>query len=150
MNAEKREQQPDVNRQLTLARRPLGTPQRTDFKLLHSPLPEPADGEFLCRSILLSIDPYMRGRMNDASSYTEPVALGAAMVGATVSEVIHSLNARFPVGSIVLNAGGWQDYSVSNGDGVVLIRTAATHTEGTEQTPLSWALGVLGMPGLTA
>ena len=131
-----------LNRQVLLRRRPTGEPKVSDFELAEAPVPPPGDGEFLCRTIYLSLDPYMRGRMNDAKSYAQPVELGTPMVGGAVSEVIASNNATFPTGSFVLGPTGWQAYALSRGAGVRKLDPKAA--------PLSTALGVLGMPGMTA
>lgn len=131
------------NRQILLASRPTGEPAPDNFDLLDTPIPEIGPGEILCRTIYLSLDPYMRGRMNDAKSYAAPVALGGVMTGGTVSEVVASNADGFACGDIVLGYGGWQEYSV------------ATATSGLRKldpavAPISTALGVLGMPGMTA
>src|SRR2546421_2034719 len=131
-----------LNRQVLLRRRPTGEPKVSDFELVEAPVPPPGDGEFLCRTIYLSLDPYMRGRMNDAKSYAQPVELGTPMVGGAVSEVIASNNAAFPTGSFVVGPTGWQAYALSRGAGVRKLDPKAA--------PLSTALGVLGMPGMTA
>ena len=105
-------------------------------------VPEPGDGEVLMRTRWLSLDPYMRGRMSAAKSYAKPVEVGATMVGGTVGEVVASRNPNFAVGDIVMGYGGWQDYAVANGSGLRKLDPAAA--------PVSTALGVLGMPGMTA
>ena len=130
------------NRQITLAARPTGFPKDSDFKLVESPIPTPKDGEFLVRVIYMSVDPYMRGRMNDAASYAAPVQLGEVMGGGAVGKVISSNNPNFPEGDIVEGPFGWQEYAVSNGQGARKIDPSLA--------PISTALGVLGMPGLTA
>ncbi|HTG17436.1 MAG TPA: NADP-dependent oxidoreductase, partial [Blastocatellia bacterium] len=112
------------------------------FKLVESPMPTPKDGEFLVRVIYMSVDPYMRGRMNDAASYAAPVQLGQVMGGGAVGKVINSNNPSFREGEIVEGFFGWQEYAVSNGEGVRKIDPGLA--------PISTALGVLGMPGLTA
>lgn len=131
-----------LNRQITLAARPIGFPKDSDFKLVESPIPTPKEGEFVVRVIYTSVDPYMRGRMNDAASYAAPVQLGAVMGGAAVGKVIGSNNPNFLEGDIVEGPFGWQEYAVSNGQGVRKIDPSLA--------PISTALGVLGMPGLTA
>ena len=131
-----------LNRQITLAARPVGFPKDSDFKLVESPIPTPKDGEFLARVIYMSVDPYMRGRMNDAASYAAPVQLGEVMGGGAVGKVISSNNPSFREGEIVEGFFGWQEYAVSNGEGVRKIDPGLA--------PISTALGVLGMPGLTA
>ena len=105
-------------------------------------MPEPGDGEVLMRTRYLSLDPYMRGRMSAAKSYAKPVEVGAPMVGGTVGEVVASRHPNFAVGDIVMGYGGWQDYAVANGSGLRKLDPAAA--------PVSTALGVLGMPGMTA
>ncbi len=132
-----------VNRQFVLARRPSGMPVDADFHLIESPLPVPATGEVLLRARYLSVDPYMRGRMNASKSYAPPVEIGGLMVGAGVAEIIESKNPDFAAGDIVANPlMGWQEYAVSNGLGLRRVDPAVA--------PISTALGVLGMTGLTA
>ena len=132
----------EINRQLTLAARPKGAPQPSDFALQETIIPTPAAGEVLLRTVFLSLDPYMRGRMSDAKSYADPVAVGEPMVGGTVSRVHASQHPDFTVGDWVLSYSGWQDYALSNGEGLIKLDPA--------QVPPSYALGVLGMPGFTA
>ncbi len=131
-----------MNRQILLAARPVGFPKDADFKLAESPVPAPGDGQILVRSIYLSVDPYMRGRMNDVKSYAPPVQIGGVMGGGAVGKVVESNNPAFKDGDIVEGMFGWQDYAVSNGQGVRKIDSSLA--------PISTALGVLGMPGLTA
>lgn len=132
-----------MNRQILLAARPVGFPKDSDFKLVESPVPTPGDGQILVRSIYLSVDPYMRGRMNDVKSYAPPVQIGEVMGGGAVGKVVKSNNPQFKEGDIVEGMTfGWQDYAVSNGQGVRKIDPTLA--------PISTALGVLGMPGLTA
>jgi hypothetical protein len=131
-----------TNRQITLAARPTGLPKESDFRLVDSPIPAPQTGQFLVRSIYLSLDPYMRGRMNDRPSYAPPVKLGEVMVGGVVGKVIQSKHASFPEGAIVEGRFGWQEYAVSDGKDVRAIDPAIA--------PISTALGILGMPGFTA
>lgn len=130
------------NRQWTLASRPVGEPVMDNFSLLQSDIPQPQQGQVLLRTVYLSLDPYMRGRMNDAKSYAEPVALGEVMVGGTVSRVEQSLHPDFAAGDWVLSFSGWQDYSLSDGEGLLKL--------GDDPQQPSYALGVMGMPGLTA
>ncbi len=131
-------------RQILLRKRPIGEPRPADFELVESPVPTPGEGEILCRTIYLSLDPYMRGRMNEGKSYTGGTnpALGSVMVGGTVSEVMVSNNPAFPQGTFVAGFDGWQAYAVSKGAGFRKLDP--------REAPLSTALGVLGMPGLTA
>ena len=131
-----------LNRQVLLRSRPKGEPRISDFELVESPAPSPGEGEFLCRTIYLSLDPYMRGRMNDVKSYAQPAELGKPMVGGAVSEVIASSHPAFPTGSVVVGPTGWQAYALSRGAGMRKLDPKAA--------PLSTALGVLGMPGMTA
>jgi NADPH-dependent curcumin reductase len=131
-----------TNRQILLKSRPSGPPSPANFERVESAVPEPGDGQVLLRTLYLSLDPYMRGRMNDTRSYAKPAELGKPMVGGTVSEVVASRNARFGVGDIVLAYAGWQDYALSDGAGLRKLDP--------EAAPLSTALGVLGMPGMTA
>lgn len=129
-------------RRWVLASRPHGEPVADNFRLEEATVPEPAEGEVLLRTIYLSLDPYMRGRMSDAPSYSPPVELGAVMVGGTVSRVEQSRHPNFKAGEWVLSYSGWQSYDVSNGDGLVKLGDAPEHP--------SWSLGILGMPGFTA
>lgn len=131
-----------LNRQITLRRRPEGFPKESDFELVETAVPVPGDGEFLVQAHVLSVDPYMRGRMSDAASYTDPVALGQVMVGESVGKVIQSNHEKFPEGTFVSGMFGWQEYAVSDGQGVRRIDP--------DVAPISTALHVLGMPGLTA
>ncbi|MDK4746411.1 NADP-dependent oxidoreductase [Leclercia adecarboxylata] len=130
------------NRQWLLASRPHGAPTTDNFRLETTSIPEPADGQLLLRTILLSLDPYMRGRMSDAPSYSPPVEIGAVMVGGTVSRVEQSNHPDYTAGEWVLGYSGWQEYDVSDGSGLVKLGDNPQHP--------SWALGVLGMPGFTA
>jgi NADPH-dependent curcumin reductase CurA len=131
-----------VNRQITLASRPVGMPTPANFALVETPVPQPGEGELLLRNLYLSLDPYMRGRMSDAESYAAPMALGDVMVGGTVARVLASDHAQYRVGDLVLAYGGWQDYALSDGSGLSRLDPAMPHP--------SLALGVLGMPGFTA
>ena len=133
---------PTMNRRILLAARPVGFPKDSDFKLVEAPVPTPRDGQILVRSIYLSVDPYMRGRMNDVKSYAPPVQIGEVMGGGVVARVVGTKNPAFKEGDIVEGMFGWQDYAVSNGQGVRKIDPTLA--------PISTALGVLGMPGLTA
>jgi len=130
------------NRQIVLKRRPVGAPAAEDFAIVEGAVPEPGDGEVLARALWLSLDPYMRGRMSDRKSYAPSVALGAVMVARTVSRVIDSRDSGFAPGEIVLGPGGWQDYAV--------LPAASLRKLDPDAAPVSTALGVLGMPGMTA
>ena len=129
------------NRQITLKSRPVGEPALDNFEAKDAPLPALADGDVLRRTLYLSLDAYMRGRMSDAPSYAAPVAVGSPMVGHTVSEVVESRNPAFKPGDIVAGYDGWQQYGVSNGKDLRALDPAL---------PPTAALGVLGMPGMTA
>jgi len=109
-----------VNRQIVLRRRPVGEPTLDDFELVESPIPPAGDGEVLARTLYLSLDPYMRGRMNEGRSYTGGMnpSLGDVMVGGTVSEVVQSNHPGLEPGDIVANFNGWQTYGISKGTGV--------------------------------
>ncbi len=133
---------PETNRQIRLAANPVGFPRDTDFAFGETPVPTPADGRMLCRTLYLSLDPYMRGRMNPGPSYAPGVGLGEVMVGGTVSRVVESRLAGYAAGDVVLGANGWQEYALSDGTGVRKLDPAAA--------PVTTALGVLGMPGHTA
>lgn len=130
------------NRRYVLAERPVGAPDARTLRLEETDLPEAGPGEMLLRNEYLSLDPYMRGRMSDAPSYAAPVEIGEVMIGGTVSRVMSSNVKGFAEGDLVSAFGGWQDYAVSDGAGVVNLGADPEHP--------SWALGVLGMPGLTA
>jgi NADPH-dependent curcumin reductase len=131
-----------TNRQIRLQRRPSGAPTPDDFAIVDSPAPTIEDSHVLRRTIYLSLDPYMRGRMNDARSYAKPVALGDVMVGGTVSEVVESRHPSFKAGDFVVGMDGWQQWASSAPTGLQRLDPTVA--------PISTALGVLGMPGLTA
>jgi len=131
-----------TNHKIVLASRPEGAPQPSKFRLEQSPAPEPRDGQVLLRTLWLSLDPYMRGRMSAARSYAKPVEVGEPMVGGTVNEVVASKHPDFKPGDVVLGYAGWQDYAVSDGAGLRKLDA--------RRAPVSTALGVLGMPGMTA
>jgi NADPH-dependent curcumin reductase CurA len=135
-------QSANQNRTFVLAERPKGEPDDSTLRLETVEVPEPADGQMLLRNEYLSLDPYMRGRMSDAPSYAAPVKIGAVMVGGTVSQVVTSDVNGFEAGDWVQAFGGWQDYALSDGTGVINMGKSPENP--------SWALGVLGMPGLTA
>src|SRR5262249_57160283 len=127
-----------MNRRIVLARRPQGAPVPEDFHLESHPVPSSGAGTVLLRTRYLSLDPYMRGRMNEGPSYAPPVALGAVMTGQTVSVVEASGVPDFQVGELVVANVGWQDYGVSSGRDLVKIDAANPHP--------TYCLGVLGMP----
>ncbi len=131
-----------MNRQIVLAARPQGEPKESDFRLVETPVPEPGPGQMRLRTIHLSLDPYMRGRMNAGASYVPGLEIGEVMGGGTVSRVEASQVEGFKVGDIVEAYSGWQIYALSDGRGVRKLDPSLA--------PISTALGVLGMPGLTA
>ncbi|WP_420792881.1 NADP-dependent oxidoreductase [Lentisphaera profundi] len=136
------EQSEKSNRQFVLAERPVGVPNDDTLRLETTDLPIAQEGQMLLRTVFLSLDPYMRGRMSDAPSYAPPVKLGEVMVGGTVSRVHSSKLVGFSEGDWVLSFNGWQDYALSDGAGVTLL--------GSNPAQPSWALGIMGMPGFTA
>ncbi|WP_285188427.1 NADP-dependent oxidoreductase [Rhodococcus sp. MEB041] len=127
---------------IVLASRPTGAPTAENFRTETVDLPEVGDGQVSLKTLYLSLDPYMRGRMSDAESYAEPVEVGDTMVGATVSEVIESRSDAVSVGAVVLGYTGWQSHAVVDASSVRVLDP--------EKAPVSTALGVLGMPGFTA
>lgn len=129
--------------QVLLAHRPEGWVQESDFRIVESDVPELVDGQVLVQNIYLSLDPYMRGRMNDTKSYAAKTELGDVMVGGTVGKVIESKNPDFQVGDTVLGYFGWQQYGISDGKGLTKLPPSSP-------IPASAYLGVIGMPGLTA
>ncbi|GAA2095728.1 MULTISPECIES: NADP-dependent oxidoreductase [Brevibacterium] len=129
-------------RSYRLASRPQGAPTQEDFEIAEAPVPEPGEGQALLRTLYLSLDPYMRGRMDDAKSYAKPVEIGQVMVGATVSEVVESRSEAVQAGDVVLGYGGWSEYSVEDASTLRVLDPDAV--------PVTTALGVLGMPGFTA
>jgi NADPH-dependent curcumin reductase len=138
-----------TSRRVLLKQRPVGEPKPTDFELAEAPVPTPQDGEILVRTIWLSLDPYMRGRMNDVKSYAASVELGQPMVGGTVGEVLESRDAAFKPGDFVLSYGGWQTHHVVKAAGARIGPFGPLKLD-PAAAPLSTALGVLGMPGMTA
>jgi NADPH-dependent curcumin reductase len=130
------------NRQIVLKSRPIGAPVLTDFSLEEGVIPTPSKGQVLLRTLYLSLDPYMRGRLSDTESYAPSILLNEVIVGATVSIVDTSLNDDYQSGDFVLSSNGWQDYALSDGKGLVKLTK--------DITQLSLYLGVLGMPGFTA
>lgn len=131
-----------MNRKIVLASRPQGKPTLENFRLEKETVPVAGDGQLLLQTQYLSLDPYMRGRMNAGKSYAERVEIGDAMVGGTVSRVVSSNNSSFSEGDLVTAFSGWQDYAVSDGKGLMKLDPRIPQP--------SYALGVLGMPGLTA
>ena len=134
-----------INKQFVLASRPEGAASASNFRLREVPVPELQDGQLLVRHHYLSLDPYMRGRMNDTKSYAQPQALNEVMVGGTVGEVAASRHPKFKVGDSVVGMGGWQQYSVVDATQVGALRKVEV-----QRIPLSAYLGAVGMPGVTA
>src|SRR3954468_214101 len=131
-----------VNRQVTLAARPAGEPTQADFALVESDVPPPAEGEVVVRTLWLSLDPYQRGRMNEGRSYARHVDLGEVMTAQAVGEVVESRSSRFRPGDVVLGPFGWQEYAVAPERHLRCVDASVA--------PISTALHVLGMTGLTA
>ncbi|MCA8101994.1 NADP-dependent oxidoreductase [Burkholderia contaminans] len=131
-----------ANRQIVLNSRPVGAPTPDNFRTESTDVPTPGAGQVLLRTVWLSLDPYMRGRMSDAPSYAPPAELGQPMVGGTVSQVVSSNLPAFREGDLVVAGAGWQDYALSDGRGLIPLGRDFAHP--------SYALGVLGMPGFTA
>lgn len=132
----------DVNRQIVLNERPQGRLTDNTLRLVTTDVPVAGPDQMLVRTVYMSLDPYMRGRMNDAKSYAEPVAIGGVMTAQVVGQVVTSNLAGYEAGDYVLNMSGWQDYAVSDGTEVINL--------GKDPQNSSWALGILGMPGYTA
>ncbi|HVC62683.1 MAG TPA: NADP-dependent oxidoreductase [Acetobacteraceae bacterium] len=135
-------QNTSIRRSWVLKRRPSGAPDADDFALREDAVPGPHPGEVVTRTIWLSIDPYMRGRLREQQTYAVPIQLGEVMTGETVGEVIASADPRFAPGDVVVGARGWQTHCLTPGDRLVKL--------GRHGAPLSAYLGVLGMPGATA
>src|ERR1700738_3260454 len=127
---------------VVLVSRPVGEPKASDFRVEECAIPTPGPGEVLLRTIGLSLDPYMRGRMSDGPSYAAPVPIGGVMEGGTVNEVIASNHPALAKGDIVLARAGWQTHALADGKGLTKIDP--------KLAPISTAVGVLGMPGMTA
>ncbi|HEY3295297.1 MAG TPA: NADP-dependent oxidoreductase [bacterium] len=131
-----------VNRQILLVKRPSGMPEESDFRMVESPLPSPQDGEVLIETHYLSVDPSMRGRMNERKAFTPPFVLNEVIIGSAVGKITDSRSPLFHKGDYVSGMLAWEDYSVANENNVRKINP--------DLAPVSTALGVLGMPGLTA
>ncbi len=132
----------ELNRQIKLAARPAGMPKASDFELVESVIPEPAEGEVLVRTLYLSVDPYQRGRMNEGRSYAKGVEIGEVMIGGVVGEVAASRHSNFQEGEFVNGDVGWQTHGIVDGKHLRKVDP--------DVAPISTALGVLGMPGMTA
>ena len=134
-----------VNRRILLVSRPEGEPTLGNFRLVEAPVPELQDGQVLVRHRFLSLDPYMRGRMNEGRSYAQPQPLGEVMIGGTAGEVVASRHPDFAEGDAVVGMGGWQEYQV-----VDAAQRLALQKVDTSRIPLPAYLGPVGMPGVTA
>ena len=134
-----------VNQQILLDNRPQGEAVESNFKLVQSTVPALADGEVLVRHHFMSLDPYMRGRMNDSKSYAQPQPLGEVMQGGTVGEIVESRHPKYQAGDKVVGMGGWQEYAAVNANTPGALRKVDT-----THVPLSYYLGAVGMPGVTA
>ncbi|MGZ3520223.1 MAG: NADP-dependent oxidoreductase [Vulcanimicrobiaceae bacterium] len=128
--------------QIVLARRPAGEPAIDDFRIVHTDLPPLREGEVLLETRYLSLDPYMRGRMSAAKSYAPPVDVGAVMVGETIADVLDSKHPKIGEGDVVVASSGWVSHAIVDGGAVRRLDPAAA--------PVTYALGILGMPGMTA
>jgi len=133
------------NQIIVLDNRPQGQASASNFKLISADTPDLQEGQVLVRNHFLSLDPYMRGRMNDSKSYAAPQALGQVMEGGTVGEVIESRHPKFQAADIVVGRGGWQLYTVIESSAIAAYRKVDT-----TQIPMSHFLGAVGMPGVTA
>jgi len=129
-------------RSVVLKRRPVGAPVEDDFAIVETPIPHPGPGEVVTRTLFLSIDPYMRGRLSESKSYAKPVAIGEVMTGESVGEVVESADPAFSRGDLVVGSRGWQTHSLSRAEALVKLPPHGP--------PPSTYLGVLGMPGTTA
>ncbi|MCF8474858.1 MAG: NADP-dependent oxidoreductase [Emcibacter sp.] len=132
----------EINQQIILNSRPEGWVMPENFKRVSGKIPDIGAGEILVRNLFMSVDPYMRSRMNDAKSYVPPFQIGAVLEAGVVGEVIQSQNPKFKEGDVVVGMLGWENYSKSNGEGLLSVERG--------ELPLSYYLGVLGMPGMTA
>ncbi|TQF82782.1 NADP-dependent oxidoreductase [Elioraea sp. Yellowstone] len=132
----------ETNRRIVLRRRPVGMPVPDDFAFEEVPVPEPAEGEVVLKHLYLSLDPYQRGRLSEAKSYAAPVPIGGVVECRAVGRVLASRDGRFAPGDVALGGFGWQTHSVMPGRQLLKLDPA--------EAPVSTALGVLGMPGLTA
>ncbi len=130
------------NKQVLLASRPVGEVQENNFEIVETVVPSLSEGQFLIKNLYLSLDPYMRGRMNDARSYAKPVNVGDVMEGQALGEVVESNHPRFQVGDTVLSRSGWQAYFLTEGKGIQKVDP--------QLVSKSAYLGVVGMPGVTA
>jgi NADPH:quinone reductase len=131
-----------TNIEIRLASRPHGWVTEENFQISRAPVPEPSEGEILVRNIFMSVDPYMRSRMNDVKSYVPPFQVGEVLQAGVIGQVVESRHTGFAKGEYVNGMLGWQNYSLSNGQGLYKVAKG--------EVPLSYHLGILGMPGMTA
>jgi NADPH-dependent curcumin reductase len=131
-----------INKQVLLANRPEGWVKESDFRIVETPIPAPKAGEILVKNVYMSLDPYMRGRISAGKSYARSVEVGEVMVGGTVGEVVESKHPNFKAGDNVVSALGWQLYGLATADTVSKVDPTLV--------PLSYYLGIVGMPGATA
>lgn len=131
-----------TNKAFVLASRPSAMPTAANFRMIETPVAEPSDGQVLIRQLVLSVDPYMRGRMNEGRSYAEPQPIDQVMRGGAVGEIVTSKHKRFKAGDLVVGYGGWQLYAVSDGSDLMKVERRSF--------PVSLYLGAVGMPGVTA
>jgi len=131
------------NQTILLASRPQGKPTAEQFRFEDQPMPQPAKGEVLLKTLYVSVDPYMRGRMNEGKSYTPPFTVGEPISGGIVAEVTASQHPQLPVGAVVVGNLAWRAYNLSDGKGLQRVPADSS-------APISYYLGILGMPGLTA
>src|SRR5207237_3279964 len=130
------------NRQFTLAAKPVGLPKESDFQLVEEPMPEPGEDEVLLKTAYLSVDPYMRGRITGVKAYADPVNIGDVMVGGTVGQVVRSNSPDFRPGDFAVGYWGWREHGVES--------ARTLHKLNPAMARVSLALGILGMPGMTA
>ncbi len=133
---------PGMNRQFTLAAKPNGMPKESDFRLVEAPMPELKDGEVLLKTLYMSVDPYMRGRITGIKTYADPILVGDVMLGGSVGQVIQSKSSAFQPGDFGVGFWGWREYGVESAKSLQKLNPA--------MAPVSLALGLLGMPGMTA
>ncbi|MDQ6760182.1 MAG: NADP-dependent oxidoreductase [Acidobacteriota bacterium] len=133
---------PSVNRQFTLAAKPIGMPKESDFRLVEAPMPELKDGQVLLKTLYMSVDPYMRGRITGIRTYADPILVGDVMLGGSVGQVIESKSSAFQPGDFAVGFWGWREYGAESAKSLQKLNPA--------MAPVSLALGLLGMPGMTA
>jgi NADPH-dependent curcumin reductase CurA len=131
------------NKEIRFQSRPTGMPTLDNFSIVDSDAPQPADGEVLVRTLFISVDPYLRGRMREGKSYVAPFEVGQVIESGAIGEVVESRSPKFQVGDVVTGMFGWRLYNVAKADGLMKVMVPPS-------VPISTALGVLGMPGLTA